>query len=260
MTNATKLVQSCVTTLLCMGWLAVAPAAAQTTLDNEHTDLQWHYDGGQWSFLVSDETHDIQYPASQVLLSVGPNSLLTQPNDPRFSFLGAGAGNPVWILPQAFDPSRLFLGFNTENIPTGIFASYMNTDPRVNATDEWVKITLLNLQGPAGGKISLYQQDPAGNPIVWWSTQTGDNTFFTPTNTDSHSAWGFTAAGDYSVTFQASAFLGPGETNPTMSETETVHFTVSATAAPVPEPATLGLVAVGCCGLVGVYLRRRYRN
>jgi hypothetical protein len=44
-----------------------------------------------------------------------------------------------------------------------------------------------------------------------------------------------------------------------MSDTETIHFSVSA-ASPVPEPTTLGLLAMGCCGLLGVYLRRRYRN
>jgi hypothetical protein len=261
MKNGTRLVRKGVTTvLLCTGWLAIMTAAApaQVILNNEHTDLHYNFNNGNWSFVVSDETHGIEYPPSQVTLAVGQNSILTQPSDPRFSFLGAGAGNRVWILPQSFDPSRLFLGFNTEDIPTGTFPAYFEPDPRVKDTNEWIKISLVNFTGPTGGHFSLYQQDSAGNPIVWWSTFTGANSFFTLTNTDSHSAWGFTAEGDYFATFQASAFLGPNMTNPTLSELETIHFSVSA--APVPEPATLGLLGLGGCGLLGFYVRHRRRG
>ncbi len=46
----------------------------------------------------------------------------TLPADPAFAFLGA-VGSPVYILPQVQNPSLVFLGFGTEELPSGLFTA-----------------------------------------------------------------------------------------------------------------------------------------
>ncbi len=70
-------------------------------------------------------------------------------------------------------------------------------------------------------------------PTVWMSTfdTAVENSYYYAGGSHTHAAIGFTAQGIHRVTLQASAFLGPGATNPTgASEPFTLIFAVGTTA------------------------------
>jgi surface-anchored protein len=59
---------------------------------------------------------------------------------------------------------------------------------------------------------------------------TSTDASFLPASGHIHYNWGFTARGVYEVDLQASAYLGPGQTNPTSSQVFTVSFAVDSQA------------------------------
>ena len=197
-------------------------------IDSGHTDVAVGYSANAgWALTVHLDEGDITYDPSEALLYAGPNTHTTQPNDPRFAFLGAGAGGDVWVMPQTADPSKIYLGFGLDDVEPGTFDNYFETDPRVNAQGEWIKVSVIDVRGP--GQFSMWQTDASGNPIVWASTydpNSQENAIFLLPGGDSHLNWGFTATGTYEVDFQASAYLN-GEL--TSSDVVTYHFGVEDT-------------------------------
>jgi surface-anchored protein len=234
-------------------WAFSGPATAfgQVILTDQLVDLGVTFENGTWDFVIRDDPHQKRYDPDEVIFFAGSNAIRTQTSDPRFAFLGTGAGNPVWIFPQILNPTLVTLGISMEEIDPGTFATYFEADPRINRSGEWITVTLEDVRGP--GQFSLWQTSGFGNPTVWMSTFTGAKSFITATGSDNHLNWGFTAAGDYEVDLRASAFLGPGMTNQTKSEVVTLHFSIA------PEPSTAGLLALGGV-LLGGYLRSTGRK
>jgi surface-anchored protein len=178
-------------------------------IDHGHTDIMVAYDSNAgWSLKVHLDEENITYEPSEALFYAGPNTHTHQPNDPRFNFLGAGPGGDVWVMPQTPDPNKIYLGFGLDGVAPGTFDSYLPADSRVQTSDEWIKMSLIDGRGP--GQFSMWQTDAAGNPIVWASTfdpASQDNAIYLLPGGDSHVNWGFTATGGYKVSFQASAYL-----------------------------------------------------
>jgi surface-anchored protein len=201
---------------------------APNVLDRQHVDVTFDYIGGAWRLGVQDkDPGGRRYTPDEVILYASPSTQNTQPDDPRFDFIGAGRGNPYWLMPQNQDQLQLYLGINSESTPFGTFATYFESDPRINQTGEWIKFSLIDVRGP--GYFSVWQTGGVGNVNLWMASSDGidsSDALFSLSDGHLHYNWGFTAPGLYQIDFQASAYLGPGMTNPTLSAVETYTYIV----------------------------------
>ncbi|MBL9122819.1 MAG: choice-of-anchor M domain-containing protein [Planctomycetaceae bacterium] len=239
--------------------LVVLPSSlvygAQTVLETQHVDIGLGYEDGEWDLHVHNETDDEEYEPGEALLYAGMGARTNRSASSAFNFIGVGAGQQYWRLPQSNVPGLLYLGVGTEEIAGGTFASWNNTDPRVNNAGPYVILELIDVRGP--GEFSVWSSTDDG-PLVWMSTYEGgitsDDRLYQLEGSHSHFNYGFTQAGLYEVDFRATAYLGPGATNPVTSDVATYHFGIEA----VPEPATWGLLASGGA-LCALAYRRRWR-
>lgn len=198
----------------------------------EHVDITPVYTDGEWSWtIVSDaevkETNVVFLPARDLEASEG--ELFQRPPGVQWDFLGMGAGEPVWILPQS-DSGYTWPGI--ENAQSGTFASYVESDPRAGSLAQpWVQIGLVGVEGP--GAFSLFQIQ-GGSPVVWMTSADGisaQDVFLLASPGHDHMNWAFSEKGVYRVSLKASAFLGPGATNPTApGDAVDLFFTVGARA------------------------------
>jgi surface-anchored protein len=219
--------------LLACGSLTLgAPAkslAGRTVVDMTRINIDIDYSEKEgWNLAAHDEFHDIAYDADAVLFYANKGDRRTVPNDPDFAFLGADPGETYWGLPMVFDPGRLSVGVSVESIAANTFASYFETDSRVQATGPWVKVTFTAVRGP--GNVSVWQNDYWGRPIVWMATVGGfteDNAVFVLASRDSDYNWAFTAPGIYEIDVVASAYLP--EEDPVCSDVVTYTFGIEAT-------------------------------
>jgi surface-anchored protein len=256
--------------LICLtsiGWPATAQAGP-VVLSEGAVDLALSFDrpNRAWDLVASADAGS--FPVSQVQFLLNSNTVQTQPADPRFAFTGASPGNPMWIFPQQTINSigTVFLSINgIDGLHPQDFAAYASSDPRVKSagSQKWITISLESVTGSGpdkGGQFSLWQTGVFGNPVLWMSTfdNPNPNTLYELAGTELHFNWGFSAPGEYDVTFQASGFLGPGQTDPTVSDDFTVHFVVPPQS--VPEPTTLSLLSLGGLILMAVHRRRCRRG
>lgn len=231
-----------------------------------HTDLAIAYVAGKIEGRVKADAH---LPAllqpGDTLLYDGPAGTTTvnRPADPFWDFIGVDAGESLYYWPQNQVAQRLYLGFASDGglVPTGTFASYFETDPRVGGSARWIKITLLDVQfTPAAGEtepgyFSLWQTGGVGGTTVWMSSyengvDASDATWLIEGG-HAHFNWGFTAQGYYRITFQFSGILA-GTNQPVSSTPITYHFGVEhQPLALVPEACTAWLLVAGglVCGL-----------
>jgi surface-anchored protein len=179
-------------------------------LTTGHTDVTISYDDTTGLEMgIHYDVTDQEFDPSLTLFYAGSNTKTTQPNDPKFAFEGAGAGGKVWVMPQTENDTKLYLGFGLDGVDEGVLDNYFETDPRINAPGEWLKTSLIGVQGP--GQFSMWQTDSiTGDPIVWMSTYdplSQDNAIFNRPGGDNHVNWGFTAKGCYDVSLQTTAYL-----------------------------------------------------
>jgi hypothetical protein len=209
------------------------------TADNIDVSVNYTPEEKAWELNLHSDAADRDYDPAKSLLYVGSNSRVVQTNDPRFSFTGAKPGQTLWALsqtPDLIDP-KLNLSFADDGVPAGTFARYTETDPRVNGTGTFIKISLIDVRGP--GEFSIWQTRSFGNPVVWMATaQSGvrEDAYWLDAGGDSAINVGFTATGLYEVDFQASAYLGDDLSNPTCSEVVTYNFGVEDTGGFSPGP------------------------
>lgn len=200
----------------------------------EHVDLHWAYEAGNgWSCLAKtvvegedafDELDDVYLQIDDSPGEMGGQRYL-QPDG--YPFTGVAVGEAIWVATQFQQTGQTWPGFNSYQ-STGVFGSYQETDTRLSEDDRviplpWVQLTLSNLtyQGSGNGTFSLWQVDQFGSPTLWMATaeQTHPDTFFFEAGSHKHLNWGFGALGLYRIRFTASAYLGPGKTNPTGQST-----------------------------------------
>ncbi|MFZ4776735.1 MAG: choice-of-anchor M domain-containing protein [Terrimicrobiaceae bacterium] len=194
-----------------------------------HVDIRFNYlpATGTWTCLlryggtfdnpsIEADPETVALPARDFLSTASGDRYL-QPASAAYAFTGAATGSPLWILPQT-DRGYTWPGF--ANVQTvGTFLSYLNSDPRVNATAKWLKIRLVSVEysGAATGlpQFSLWTTGSGGTPTVWMATSDGigpTDCYFTTENTHSHLNWGFTALGIYRVSMRSSACLASDST------------------------------------------------
>jgi surface-anchored protein len=204
------------------------PWCFSTVLDHQHTDVNVNYNGG-WVFGANNVDDTQVTPLDDTLLYLNGMTQGVQPAGSQWDFLGAGAGNTVWSIPQVRRPGELFLGFRSQETAAGTFASYHEDDPRVQSDGQWETVKLQQVLGP--GTFSLFQTDPFGNPqTVWMSASQGNvhdtDKIFVPEGGHFDYNWAFSQPGVYQIVVKVSAFL---ETNPptlTTSDDVTFNFAV----------------------------------
>jgi surface-anchored protein len=207
-----------------------------------HVDIRCHYETGSWNFglrtsdYTSDPTnapdgvfepnHAVLSLADKLYVNGSPaasGSRFSQPASSSFAFTGAEPGEPIWLAVQGTPGiGEAWPGFDNDQ-PAGTFGSYIPNDSRVpqgNARP-FIRISLVDYQPPHGkaSHFSMWNSTSGQPPTIWMSTfdSSVENSYYYAAGSHTHMWWGFTATGIHRVTLQASAFLGPGETNPTAS-------------------------------------------
>lgn len=198
----------------------------------EHLDIRPTWVDGEWSWAIRTDSEDketdlVFLPARD--RSSPSGELFERPSGSQWDILGLDGGESVWILPQS-DTGYTWPGM--ENAQSGLFGSYVETDPRVGGIAQaWIRIELASVDGP--GAFTLFQIQ-GGLPVVWMASADGvaaDDVFFLASPGHDHMNWAFSAKGVYRIRLRASAFFGPGATNPTpLSDEVDLFFSVGARA------------------------------
>ena len=198
-------------------------------LTNEHTDVGLAIEevgmgGHEWNLHVHDENHDVEYAPDEALLYVGPSALVARPTSPAFAFIGVAAGENYYRLSESANPELLFLGIGSEEILPGTL---------VGGT---ANLRLKSVNGP--GHFSLWRSGDL-DPEVLMSTENGVTSAdlaLVLEGSHTHVNWGFSAQGNYQVTFEAVATLTGGEE--IVSGDVTYHFGVNVA---IPQAPTVTL-------------------
>jgi surface-anchored protein len=203
-------------------------AQAQTVINSGHVDIGIAYESGNWNLHVHQEQPvEAEFAPDEVILEVGAAAQTGVPADPSFSFLG-NPGDPLWVLPKSENPELLFLGIGAEEL-----------DPA-----DWTGGITLSLESVAGpGEFTIWDTDLFGAPLLKMNSGDGidslDNLEVIP-GSHAHFFYGFSAPGDYSVTFEASGLF---EGLATASGPVTYQFSV------IPEPGATALLLLGLGGI-----------
>jgi surface-anchored protein len=213
----------------------VSPALAQTTIWDHHVDIGIDYTIlGGWDLHIHDEDDMVEYDPADAILGVGPQAQQPRPAGAQFDFIGAGAGDPVWILPQVQDPALNFLGLAAEELdPDDLFEDWDPDGAGGVASARWFQFDLVSVNGP--GDFSVWLN---GGPSVAFATSNGitsaDRAFVLAGGHTDYN-WAFTQPGTYEVSFTATGMLAGG----TLSTSAPATYTFLVAAA--PEPASLAL-------------------
>lgn len=210
-------------------------ATAQTpTLSSGHADIGIGFEDGAFDLHVHDGVTDTEYSPSEVVVGVGPAAYTTTPA--ALSAL-APVGSSLWVLPKTQHPDLLFLGFATEELHPA----------------DWIgniSLTLTSVSGP--GNFGLYDVGTFGNIQIRMNSAdgiSGNETLQLQPGNHSHYNLTFTAAGTYSIGFEA---VGTHVTDGIVRS-----GAVDYTFAVVPEPGTYALLGLGLTlGWVGLRQRR----
>jgi surface-anchored protein len=222
-----------------------APVPGGYTLPGNVMDASIHVDigfpvvneGGQLEF----ESHwhqevptEIEFEPSDAYGDVGLQ--VNRPAGSQWDFVGVIANAPFYHIrntPATGGEQYPYLGWATEESQDqlGDFSPWNPGDPRANTAGQWTKLSLLGVTGPDGsqapGVFSMWETDGFGNLTLWMSSQSIDasDALFVDGAVHVHKSVGFSAAGIYELTFQASTQV-------------------------IPEPATLTLLSIACGGLL----------
>ena len=190
--------------------IAVAP---QERFAAGEIDLEVAFEDGEYELVLLDEVNEREIEAADGILVGAASTLEPVPNDPAFGFLG-NPGDRIFILPQDEQEGVLFLGIAGDEIPASEFSN------------DSVGLSLVGVSGP--GNVFLYGTDEFGSPTTYYNSANGidgDDVFPVSVGGHSHQNWGFSAAGQYEVSLQASGVsAGSGET--LQSEAVTFFFEV----------------------------------
>ncbi|MGC4044754.1 MAG: choice-of-anchor M domain-containing protein [Armatimonas sp.] len=238
--------------------LILSAASAQTHLTNEHVDLNIGFTvPSSFSLLVNDEDNGVNYAPQNAILDVLPPAQTTRPAGSVFDFVGVGAGQTYYRLPQSQNPNLLYLGVSGFGVSSSSIDSYdaaLESAGRVSGTGPWVKLSLESVTGAGGttapGFFSAWQSGDTG-PNVFMSSFSGgitsEDALWIVAGGHSHFNWGFSAPGAYEVTFRPS--VQRSGTPVTSTDPFTILFNV--TSAAIPEPGTLPqLLSLSTCGLL----------
>lgn len=218
-----------------LGWM---PLSAGLTPLGEHVDVRWTYQkttkqwncqaltNGQVGADVFWNFDTVFLPLSDKPYSATPaesGARNIQPASAAYAFTGVAPGEPLWLAVQGTPGvGEVWPGFEN-NQPAGTFGAFLSSDSRLsqpqNVAREWIKVVFKGMiyQGTgANPAFSLFTVS-GGTPRPWISTaDPATNDFFLySAGSHNHANWGFGAMGIYRIQLAASAFEGPGQSNPT---------------------------------------------
>lgn len=224
-------------------FLFLAPSLQAGLLPlGEHLDIRWRWDTGAWTCeAVTDSDGEVAHDPDTVFLPLSDKpytagnpsvsgARFTQPASSAFDFTGVDDGDPFWIAVQGTPGVGEAWPGLENNQDAGTFGSYIPGDSRVSQTNArpWIRVSLVE-HVPPHGKQAHFSMWSSSGPKVWMSTfdPSVEDSFHYAEGSHNHVNWGFSAQGVHKVRLHASAFLGPGETNPTgWSDTFTLTFAV----------------------------------
>ena len=243
----------------------------------EHVDVRWTYDAAadHWTgrarttgtgsdvlwnfddvfFPLSDKAYSAATPSNSGARNI-------QPASAAYAFTGVAAGEPLWIAVQGTPGvGEVWPGFEN-NQATGTLGSYLETDTRLpqpqTISREWITVRLKSViyQGTGATPAFSLWTVSGGVPRVWMATADGTgagDSYPYAIGTHNHMNWGFGALGIYRIQVTATAYKGPGKTNPTAeSGVYTLTFAVGPvanwqatyfTGSELENPAVCGLAA-----------------
>ncbi|MDA1361469.1 choice-of-anchor M domain-containing protein [Glycomyces luteolus] len=181
-----------------------APASAQTPGDRTvlsvgHTDaMQITYENGRMGLRVKDDTGDsVKYhDPADVSFQVLPHAQMAVPEGGALDFIGE-PGDPIWLLPFTQDHTLLWPGWSTEELNSGVFKG------------DKVTMSLVGAEGP--GDVALWGLGNFGTPNVWFNSRDGlADSINVNVNSHVHSTWAFTAAGEYTLSWELTGTLADG--------------------------------------------------
>jgi surface-anchored protein len=224
--------------------LCVSPAGAGLIPLGEHVDVRWRWASAEWTcnavtyggVETAWDTRDVFFPLSDKPYSASNPAVsgarFTQPASAAFDFTGVPDGQPLWIAVQGTPGvGECWPGF--QNNQSAVFGSYIPSDTRVSQTlaRPWIRISLLEYLPPHGtnAHFSLWNTTTGQPPVVWMSSFDNNviNDYHYAEGSHNHLSWGFSSQGVHRIRLRASAFAGPGGTNPTgLSAPFTLTFAV----------------------------------
>ncbi|WP_026248639.1 choice-of-anchor M domain-containing protein [Streptomyces sp. LaPpAH-108] len=194
MHSALRLVGPLATAVALLG-LVASPAQAATVLTSGHVDVvDVDYADGALSVNVLDGTGStsVERPPGDVTFRVPLAAKHTNvPATPAWSFLGTGG--TAWILPQSQASGLLWAGWNTTEVPSGVFRNNR------------VSFRLTDVSGPAG--FSVYTAAGSTPTVLFDSGDGLPDTLDVNAGAHTHANWGFDAPGTYTVTFDVTGVL-----------------------------------------------------
>lgn len=247
---------------LAIGLLSLSTAYAQTPLSTGHADIGINYTEAEgWDLHIHDEENDIEYAPNDAFFAVNPAAQTTRPAGSAFDFIGIGAGQSYYRLPQTENPELLFLGFGAEELdPDNLFEAWDPDGTGPLASGKWLRVDLISslhtrLDGTTGiGQFSTWLNTDDG-PAVDFATFDGisaSDSLFLLAGGHEHRNFGFTEAGTYDVSFTVTGLLSSTQTFDT-SPAATYRYVVAA-----PEPGALSLSLLALPGAWLALRRRRH--
>ncbi len=237
-----------VTTNLLISALASIVQASAATLTAGHVDaIGIGYEGGEIDPHSHAEAGAIvdglpldsgtEYAPGELTILVTTNVL--RDANSVWQPVGIGAGVSYWYLPQdAIEADTLgapFTGIGAEELVPG----------------DWVTpitLTLTSFTSPVGANFSLWQVDSFDTPTFFMSTADGVSSadhYDITAGDHAHFGWGFTAPGEYDLTF---GFSGEHAIDGVKTATASYRFSV------IPEPSA---ALMGVFGMLLLARRRR---
>jgi surface-anchored protein len=183
--------------------LVLAPASVSAApLTSGHVDLDIDFVSGALTLDWKTYTpSDDDLPAAGSPVSVPLANAYVVPGTASFACLGA-AGSTVYRLKQAQDATQVWLGYNTQNVPSGVF------------TNDKVTLTLKSVvSAPPSGRFVLYTTSAFGTPTYLLNSTSGscNRTSLTLShNIHAHAWWAFSSPGTYVLRFEARGALSAG--------------------------------------------------
>jgi surface-anchored protein len=159
-------------------------------LNHEHTDglciLYSPAAPNLLSLVAWQRDAGLDLPTNQVIFVANPQAMIKLPAGTPFGT----SGQPFWILPQTQNPNLLYLGVNSERVPSAVF-----TGP--------LTIQLKSFSGP--GYFMVWQATAPGQYNIRINTRDGigmSDNFMPLIGSHEHFNWGFSTTGVYCATFQ----------------------------------------------------------
>ena len=234
---------------------AAFSGAQMIQISEGHIDLGLAYDptaplAERWEPHIHAEDLNDEFGTDEAYLYYGTAARANRSASSAYDFTGATAGQQIWRNYTNNVANIPWLGFGFEEIAAGTFGSYLQTDDRRDPiVGEWIDLQLTGYTAPAGGNVSFFQGSSSA-PLVWFATADGldaSDKFISTVGGHEHGSFLFTAAGVYTLTFEASA-IDKATGGRIASAPYTYTFGVEAQ--PVPEPTTMAALGLGALGLL----------